>query len=284
MEENIYKNLELPIYINDECIKHHNYHNSQAHSHDDIELICVKKGNLMCNTGSDVFSLQKGDICFINQKQLHHLIECDNSGSNQTVLIIGRNLITSNNIVYENCLKEMFEDKTFGHLRFIGDDSSASIIEKQIDNLEKILKEKDQGYELEVISIVHQILKQIYIGYLNRDKKHPKPSFNASLQQSMLDYIENNYQNEIGLDDIAGVVNISRSQCSKLFKQYTDQSPINYLNNYRLEKSREHLRNSDKSISQIAFDCGFNEQSYFSRLFLREYGCTPLEYRKAIIN
>ena len=284
MEDNIYKNLQLPIYINDECIKSHDYHNSQAHSHGDIELICVKKGSLKCNTGNDIFSLQKGDICFINQKQLHHLIECDPDGSHQTVLIIGNSLITSNNIVYENCLREMFEDKSFGHLRFISDDSSASLIEKQIDVLEKTLKEKEKGYELEVISIVHQILKQIYIGYLNRNKKHVKPSFNASLQQNMLDYIENNYQNEIGLDDIANVVNISRSQCSKLFKQYTDQSPINYLNNYRLEKSREYLRNSDKSISQIAFDCGFNEQSYYSRLFLREYGCTPLEYRKAITN
>ncbi len=99
----------------------------------------------------------------------------------------------------------------------------------------------------------------------------------------MLEYIENNYQNDISLDDIANTVSISRSQCSKLFKQYTDQSPISYLNNYRLEKSREQLRNSDKNISQIAYDCGFNEQSYYSRLFLREFGCTPLEYRKGLV-
>ena len=236
----------------------------------------------MCNTGNDIFSLQKGDICFINQNQLHHLIEKDPDGSNQTVLIIGNNLITQNNVVYENCLREMFEDKTFGHLRFIDGDSSASLIEKLISDLEKTLKDKEKGYELEVVSLVHQILKQIYVGYLNRDKKIKKPSFNDSLQKEMLEYIENNYQNEISLDDIANTVNISRSQCSKLFKQYTDQSPINYLNSYRLEKSRELLRNSDKNISQISYDCGFNEQSYYSRLFLREYGCTPLEYRKGL--
>lgn len=282
MEETIYNNPQLPIYINDECIKRHDYHNNQAHSHNDIELICVKKGNLMCNTGNDIFSLQKGDICFINQNQLHHLIEKDPDGSNQTVLIIGNNLITQNSVVYENCLREMFEDKTFGHLRFIDGDSSASLIEKLISDLEKTLKDKEKGYELEVVSLVHQILKQIYVGYLNRDKKIKKPSFNDSLQKEMLEYIENNYQNEISLDDIANTVNISRSQCSKLFKQYTDQSPINYLNSYRLEKSRELLRNSDKNISQISYDCGFNEQSYYSRLFLREYGCTPLEYRKGL--
>ena len=73
MEETIYNNSQLPIYINDECIKNHDYHNAQAHQHNDVELICVKKGKLMCNTGNDIFSLQKGDICFINQKQLHHL-------------------------------------------------------------------------------------------------------------------------------------------------------------------------------------------------------------------
>lgn len=284
MENTKFNQDILPIYIGDECIKDHNFHNGQAHAHNDIELICVKKGNLECNTGSDVFSLQKGDICFINQKQLHHLLDCDSDGSKHSVLIIGNNLITQNNAIYENCLRPMLEDKSFGHLRFDGSNSNASIIEKLMNDIEKSLKEKESGYELEIISLVHQILKYIYIAYTNEEKGLKRHSINDSLQQAMLDYIEDNYKEDISLDEIAKAGNVSRSQCSKLFKQYTNQSPINYLNTYRLEKSRELLRNSDDSISEIAYDCGFNEQSYFNRLFLREYGCTPLEYRKGEIH
>ena len=70
--ENTKFNNDLPIYVGNECIKDHIFHNGQSHAHNEIELICVKKGNLKCNTGNDIFSLQKGDICFINQKQLHH--------------------------------------------------------------------------------------------------------------------------------------------------------------------------------------------------------------------
>ena len=96
----------------------------------------------------------------------------------------------------------------------------------------------------------------------------------------MAEYIHNHYDEAISLDDIALAGNVSRSQASKLFNQYAKLSPISYLNTYRLELSRDLLRNSDDAISVIALKCGFSEQSYYNRLFLREYGCTPLEYRK----
>lgn len=283
MEETNYFNNDLPIYIEDECINRHKFHNGQAHRHDnDIEIICVNKGSLKCNAGNDVFSLQKGDICFINQQQLHHLND-ELDDSEHTVLIINTSLITQNPNIYEKCIKPILEDKNFGHVRFDGSDSNASVIEKKMLEIKDALNKKDDGYELQIISLIHEILLYIYRAYNNRNKKYKFKNVNIETTQEMIEYIRDNYDHEISLDDICEIGNVSRSQCSKLFKQYTDQSPINYLNLYRLEKSRELLRNSNLSISEIALSCGFNEQSYYNRLFLREYACTPLEYRKGEI-
>jgi AraC-like DNA-binding protein len=96
----------------------------------------------------------------------------------------------------------------------------------------------------------------------------------------MVDYIYSHYSENITLDDIAASGNISRSQCAKLFNRYTSLSPINFLNKHRLEISRELLRTTYLPIGEIALSCGFSDQSYFNRLFVKQYGITPFAYRK----
>lgn len=66
-----------------------------------------------------------------------------------------------------------------------------------------------------------------------------------------------------------------------LFKKYTQNSPIEFLNLYRLEVSTSFLKNTTDNISTISLNCGFGQQSYYNRLFIREYGITPKEYRKS---
>ena len=272
----------LPIYFENECINTNNVHSNVAHVHEDIEIICVNKGTMKCSVEDDDFSLQKGDICFINRKKLHHLT-ANKEISGHLALIVNANLLTQNQEVFDKCILPVLEDQDFGHVRFTGESSNAAEIEKLMLNLKDSLCNKDIGYELESIALIHQIFKYIYLAYINKDNKYKLPNINLQVQKNMLDYIEENYDKAITLDDIARAGSVSRSQCSKIFKEFTDQSPINYLNSYRLEKSREYLRNSDMTIAEISRACGFSEQSYFNRLFLREFACKPLEYRKGSV-
>ena len=269
----------LPIYFEEECININNVHSTVAHMHDDIEIICVNKGSMTCCVENDDFSLQKGDICFINRKKLHNLT-ANKEMSGHLVLIVNSSLLTQNQDVYDKCILPILEDQDFGHVRFTGESSNAAEIEKLMKNLKYSLLNKEIGYELESIALLHQIFKYIYLAYINKDNKYRLPNINLQVQKNMLDFIETHYDEQITLDDIAFAGSVSRSQCSKIFKEFTNQSPINYLNSYRLEKSRDYLRNSDMSISEISRACGFSEQSYFNRLFLREFACKPLEYRK----
>ena len=73
---------------------------------------------------------------------------------------------------------------------------------------------------------------------------------------------------------------MSRSKCSRLFRKYLSKSPIEHVQQYRLEKSVYLLKNTNLQFSEIAAICGFNQQSYFNRLFVREYGMTPKQMRK----
>lgn len=99
------------------------------------------------------------------------------------------------------------------------------------------------------------------------------------LQRRMVAFVEENYYSDLSLDDIAQNASVSRSTCCRLFRKYVNMSPIDFLNSYRLQVAGSLLETTDLPVTQIASRCGFNHASYFSELFRKSYGCTPMAYR-----
>lgn len=96
------------------------------------------------------------------------------------------------------------------------------------------------------------------------------------------DYAEKNYMHEISLSQIAEYVGLSVSHFSALFKQHTNDSFINYLNQIRIDKAKELLCEPDLKIYQVAEIVGFSSVPYFNRVFKNTTGWSPNEYRKGI--
>jgi AraC family transcriptional regulator of arabinose operon len=82
------------------------------------------------------------------------------------------------------------------------------------------------------------------------------------------------------IEDLAKQCGISVSHYSRLFHQRTGSSPINYFNMLKIQSSCQHLYFTDRSIKEIAIALGFDDQYYFSRLFTKLIGVSPLKYRK----
>ena len=96
----------------------------------------------------------------------------------------------------------------------------------------------------------------------------------------MLSLIHNGYGEKVTLNKIADAGKISISNCNVIFKKYLKESPIKYLLNYRLIKSTELLVENALPITEVAFEVGFSNPSYFIDAFKKAYGLTPNEYRK----
>ena len=67
----------------------------------------------------------------------------------------------------------------------------------------------------------------------------------------------------------------------RFFKDYTSRTPIDYINNLRIEAACHELTSGDMTITEAAIECGFNDISYFSKMFKKYKGITPREYSKA---
>ncbi len=104
---------------------------------------------------------------------------------------------------------------------------------------------------------------------------------NDYISRSMA-YIQKNFRRQLSVEEIANEVDISPSYLYALFKNELGLSPIAYLNGIKLSHACMLLEHTDKSIRVIAEECGFYDQYYFSKLFKKKYGHSPLQYRKHI--
>jgi len=97
--------------------------------------------------------------------------------------------------------------------------------------------------------------------------------------QKVIKYLHENYQNEIRLVDVANYMNMSEVSFSRFMKKRTGKNYVEYLNDLRLGVASRYLVDSSKTISEISYDCGFNNLSNFNRIFKKRKGYTPKEFR-----
>lgn len=97
-------------------------------------------------------------------------------------------------------------------------------------------------------------------------------------------YIQKHYMEEISMHDAAEQMNYSEAYYCKLFKQCFGMNFTSYLARYRIEEAKKLLTASSMSAKEIGKVCGYSDPCYFTRVFKRETGCTPAEYRNRFIN
>lgn len=93
-------------------------------------------------------------------------------------------------------------------------------------------------------------------------------------------YIQDHYMEDIKLNDLAGIANMSDSAFSRFFKLHTGRTLSDYLIDIRMGYATRLLVDTNKSISEISFCCGYNNMSNFNRLFKRKKGCSPSQFRE----
>ena len=111
---------------------------------------------------------------------------------------------------------------------------------------------------------------------------HKGENLNKNYTLAKLDkafeYIEENYKNQITLNDIAVSVGFSKAYFSRSFKKATEKNFHNYLNEYRIRKIESKLFDNNLTITQLAYDAGFNSIVTFNRTFKKIKGCSPTDY------
>jgi AraC-like DNA-binding protein len=94
-------------------------------------------------------------------------------------------------------------------------------------------------------------------------------------------YMHEHYAEPLSREEIAAHVGLSDDYLTSCFRKELGLTPVAYLNRYRVQQAKLLLKNTHKSITEIALEAGFSGSSYFSRIFHRETGMSPAEFRRA---
>ena len=275
-------NQELPLVIEKENFDTHKQ-DELAHWHNSFELIEVVEGKFYCNVDGSEFLINKGNICIINRGRLHHIYTEDSNASmcRKKTIIFNPDYFIKDQNIYEKYILPLLEKDAFAHIQFNIKKGIGLDINTLMKEIEALEDEKPIGYELEEYSLIYKVIRYLYLAYQSSKQSiHTTYDANVQIQRNMTSFIHEHFNSKIGLEDIAETGQVSKSTCIRLFHKYTGKSPIDFLNNYRLQMSAEKLVTTSEQITEIAYACGFGQPSYFNRLFLKEYNMTPNQYRK----
>ena len=252
-----------------------------THWHERIEVIRVVEGSMTCIINGTPNELKKNDICIINCKQTHRLCYIEGAACVFQRFMVDLALLREDRGVYQKYILPLLSDDSFAHVHSRNGYSCTSTLLNLIDEIADLERIKPVAYELGIIALIYTFFRQLYQFYaLQKQSANVEHSADILLYRQMAAFIYQNYSEKLTLDMIANSGNVSKSKCCQVFKEYADHSPIEFLNLYRLERSTNILLNTSNSIASISSSCGFGQQSYYNRLFLKEYGVTPKEYRR----
>nr|WP_293836507.1 AraC family transcriptional regulator [uncultured Arsenicibacter sp.] len=138
------------------------------------------------------------------------------------------------------------------------------------------------GFEsvLELFSILHDLSTSRQMRTLaNSSFSSETPSYNSRRIEKAFEYMLKNYEKDISLASVAKVVNMPEVSFSRFIRKRTGKTFVDSLNEIRLGHASRMLIDTTHTVAEVAYKCGFNNLSYFNRIFRKKNGCTPREFR-----
>ncbi|MBQ4270254.1 MAG: AraC family transcriptional regulator [Clostridiales bacterium] len=248
------------------------------HFHEDIEMMTVTSGSCGYVVNGKTIVLNEGDTIFVNANQIHYSTWLSEETCKYVIFIFHPSIISTSLAVEMNAVLPIIDNHELSYIRFRNINENTEEIRDLILSLPD--KRRDPFAITKTVFSIWDIILRQSSAYGLLETGDTSDSHSRALK-NMMYYIQTEYKNPITLDAIAGSANISKSLCNKLFQQYAQESPVNYVMHFRARKVAEYLRSSDMSLSEIASITGFSGVSYMSEIFKRFFHTSPLKYKKS---
>ena len=261
------------------------------HWHPEIEVLIINHGEADILTDDKKIRLHAGQGLFINQNVMHAIEPVDEKANCTLYTVVFHPSFLfgyGNTVMSTKYLSPVLTSPSIRTIELSEEDPwQAKILDYTSSVIASNLTQKT-GYELTIkahlCNLWNCLLEKVTP---QSKKKQGTTSQDEARVKAAISYIEEHYHEQITLDQLADSIHISKSECCRCFKRTLQVSPIEYLMKYRIFQAVNMLQRGDpqaRSMSTLAFHVGFNNASYFNKVFRQFLGCTPSEYKKNIKN
>lgn len=245
------------------------------HWHKEYEILRILDGFFCLTTDDTETVLRSGDCAFIAGGAIHGGIPSD---------CIYECIVFDMDALFlhaDSCLKYLRRIKQQEVLLPSPVTERMPLLQNAIHLLFSFMTGQSPGYELSVVGCLFEIFGLIFREhyFTENSPEHVSSLRHASRLKCVFEYIENNYSSSITLKQLSQLSGMSSKYFCRYFQTIAHKTPIDYLNFYRIECSCHLLDTTDLPVTAIAYECGFNDCSYFIRLFKRYKHLTPKQYQ-----
>ncbi len=251
------------------------------HWHEELELNRVTDGVEMVTVDGKTFRLEPGQGVFVNTEVMHGSDPAEGCTTfRHDSLVFHPSLVggASGSVFWQKYLSPVLNAPECRCVPLLGETEWEREILQQIDRIATTWQKK--GYEFEVRDALSRV---IFLLSENCVRHAQAPSErelrDAERIKQMVDFVRAHRTEAITTEEIAASASISVSECLRCFRRMMNLTPKEYLRQHRVRHAVQLLTQTNFSIARIGEECGFEDMSYFARVFRMERGCTPSEYR-----
>ena len=256
----------------------------KKHSHNFHELVIILSGDGVHWVEGIEFPVTAGDVLLVQGNQEHYFKELNELTFYNVMFKVDELKLPIDELKKipgyhamfilspKSNLKQKYENML--HLSR----KPLAYVQTILDGMIDEAQQKNPGFEA---SLYFKLIELIV--YLSRQYAHMDTGARGqSLQRvtKVIGEIEGNYQKQWKLAELAKIACMSEGNLMRIFKEATEQSPIDYLIHLRIQKAMGFLRNTNMQITEIAYNIGFNDSNYFTRHFKKISGQSPRQYRQ----
>lgn len=261
-----------------------NQFNLYLHWHNEMEIIYVKSGFGKVYIDMNFYDINCGDIIIINKEALHYLYNNTDTALKYEAIIFDLRLLQNSFLDYcqVNFINPLIENnlKTTHIIKnsSVGYDEILFYVCKII----KSYNDRPFGFQLQIKGLLFNLFYELFNReYIQKPNYELISTNNKILKlKNVIKYIYDNYNKPLHINELSKIAGYSEYHFIRFFKSQTGKTCTNFINALRIEKSLDLLINTNLSITEIAFNVGYDDVSYFIKVFKRLTSSTPSNYRK----
>lgn len=256
---------------------------SPGESHDFWEMVYADKNSLVCTVEGREVLLREGEAIFHKPNEFH--IHAADGERAPNVFIISFECTSEAVHILEG--KSMKLDKDLVRYIYMIIDEARRTFDLRHSSPELRRMPMLERPTLGGMQFIKNLLELMIIGVIRQiDGEEETPSFvlkedfGEYLVNSVIEYLAENVNGRVSIDDICRRMNYTRSYIFRQFKRVTGQSIMAYFTSLKIKEAKRLLRQTDMSVTEIAEALSFDTPNYFTKTFKRIVGSTPMQYRK----
>ena len=252
------------------------------HWHATLEINVCASGALKTSTQRGEYIVREGDAVLVNANVLHRNEAFEGApGVCVQTHMFDRSLVAAAELPQRRYVAPVVECTLLDALPLFRKNAEHRAVLEALDRAFEAASEEKDGYELEICGLLNRAWQGVYALALPViGARQPLPRMETARLKRMLGFIRDHFAEDISPADIAASAGVCERECFRCFKQELGTTPLATLTDFRLRKAAELLRETDRSVSDIAAACGFANSSYFGKVFRSRMNLSPLAYRR----